>query len=1141
MASALNEESVQKKLQSVTNAQDSIQSLSLWIIHHKTHHKEIVRLWLNVFKKAKAAHRLTLFYLCNDVVQNCKRKNAIVYRESFKDVIRAAAIFARDKTIKGKVERIFNIWKERSVFDGKYISSLHGIMGTQSDSHSSKSKTSSKPASPAVTTTPAAAAAAAVSTPPAGAKPATSQVDPKLIADFKPSVLLDRMRTFSLMEQDVVLRHRQLAHLKLDVSSQEAVKQLKDKTHGKEFSHQFEDSCVKLEEYLEKLDTQNQNRKALLELMETAELFYDEQYREAKIVANAYKNFGTRITNMSKRVADLKKTLPYTISPVPSPALDAPSPGQTPREDDNIEAVDMDLSEDEAGGDSPGTPEHQPVMAVYQPPSKKGMGDGLDKRLANLIPSLPMSHNSKKNLPESQDVFSHAALAGSNKNLTSHNIQSYSAKNVFSGGSEGGSTPLSDERCSTPVQDEVPEVEPEDEQDSLLEQVKEASNPIDILTKLISKSQKSAPSASESNFLQSLSLLTSTVKSQVEKAKLAKMKKPDDSSDDEEGNQDETGLQPKSWAAWKAKSNPPEETSRTPPRPIPSIQSSRPEQQISGLVSESDESITDQGDMQESIPDPVPQQQSSMQVPQGPPIQVAQAPLAQGIHPGPVSAPVLPSSLPPGPVLPPGHTAAAAVQHGHPGPGQPPTPVLPSGHLQRPPLHQGPPSGHPQGPPQGHHQGHTHGLPPGHQHVPPHTATHVPPHTPSHVPPHGPPHVPPHVPPPAHPQGLPPDQRPPLTLPPGIPMSQPPRPLPGHPMHPGMGGQPLAPPVPPRPPSNPPVSYMPPRLHIPPPHFSTTPTSVSYSPLMTPPPGYMPQTSPSQKENWPSSDSTQSSPSALVSLVGPDVPPVNQRSSPAAEMPNPPFNSPLPKPPKGILRNSQAPVLKEVSQASGQLADLTSPTPGSGPKPPSIPPSPSDSRPPPQHGQSQLVLQPGEDLIEFTEKLKRKTAESQPEGRPIQPVLSLNPRRPNLTTITPCEEIDTDNSTKTQTKTNEENDTENSEGDKSIQSIQSISTLGSVVRRVDNSDRDMGSHAEMRRKPVEPLQHGGHGSHYGSDYRDPYFDRHRSQQHHYPPRDPYRDPYTRYPPYYHNDPYGPSPSKRPYPDPYDRRRPYYRY
>ncbi len=59
-----------------------------------------------------------------------------------------------------------------------------------------------------------------------------------------------------------------------------------DKTHGKEFSLQFEDSCVQLEEYIEKLDVENQVRKGMVDMMETAQFFYDEQYREAKIVAN---------------------------------------------------------------------------------------------------------------------------------------------------------------------------------------------------------------------------------------------------------------------------------------------------------------------------------------------------------------------------------------------------------------------------------------------------------------------------------------------------------------------------------------------------------------------------------------------------------------------------------------------------------------------------------------------------------------------------------------------------------------------------------------------------------------------------------------------------------------------------------------
>ena len=52
---------------------------------------------------------------------------------------------------------------------------------------------------------------------------------------------------------------------------------------------------------------------------------------------------------MKKRVDDMKKIIPTTPSPVPSPSADAPSPGNTPvlTEMDDNDMVDMELSEDE--------------------------------------------------------------------------------------------------------------------------------------------------------------------------------------------------------------------------------------------------------------------------------------------------------------------------------------------------------------------------------------------------------------------------------------------------------------------------------------------------------------------------------------------------------------------------------------------------------------------------------------------------------------------------------------------------------------------------------------------------------------------------------------------------------------------------
>jgi hypothetical protein len=43
------------------------------------------------FFSADTNHRLNLFYLANDVIQNCKRKNAIAFRAAFAEVLPTAA------------------------------------------------------------------------------------------------------------------------------------------------------------------------------------------------------------------------------------------------------------------------------------------------------------------------------------------------------------------------------------------------------------------------------------------------------------------------------------------------------------------------------------------------------------------------------------------------------------------------------------------------------------------------------------------------------------------------------------------------------------------------------------------------------------------------------------------------------------------------------------------------------------------------------------------------------------------------------------------------------------------------------------------------------------------------------------------
>jgi len=51
-------------------------------------------MWFCTFA-AKLELRLTLFYVCNEVVQTCRKKHAVVYKDAFKEVLRDAALLVR--------------------------------------------------------------------------------------------------------------------------------------------------------------------------------------------------------------------------------------------------------------------------------------------------------------------------------------------------------------------------------------------------------------------------------------------------------------------------------------------------------------------------------------------------------------------------------------------------------------------------------------------------------------------------------------------------------------------------------------------------------------------------------------------------------------------------------------------------------------------------------------------------------------------------------------------------------------------------------------------------------------------------------------------------------------------------------------
>ncbi|XP_016966728.1 regulation of nuclear pre-mRNA domain-containing protein 1A [Drosophila biarmipes] len=152
--SAFTETALLKKLAELNSSQQSIQTLSLWLIHHRKHSAAIVKTWQRELENVPEPKKLTFMYLANDVIQNSKKKGP-EYGKEFNHVL--GKVFAHigekcasDKLL-GSLGRILNIWLERGVYDPKVIadwrSRLHretAAAGSASSSSNGKSNGSSE-------------------------------------------------------------------------------------------------------------------------------------------------------------------------------------------------------------------------------------------------------------------------------------------------------------------------------------------------------------------------------------------------------------------------------------------------------------------------------------------------------------------------------------------------------------------------------------------------------------------------------------------------------------------------------------------------------------------------------------------------------------------------------------------------------------------------------------------------------------------------------------------------------------------------------------------------------------------------------------------------------------------------------------
>lgn len=120
-----------KKLDSLQDTQELIVSISQWVLFHHRHAKDLCQLWsdyaLANVNKLQLNKKLSLLYLCNDVVQEARHKRKPEFATEFAAIlpdVLNALYPTLDSPIKPKVERLIGVWDQRNIFEREDIGAM---------------------------------------------------------------------------------------------------------------------------------------------------------------------------------------------------------------------------------------------------------------------------------------------------------------------------------------------------------------------------------------------------------------------------------------------------------------------------------------------------------------------------------------------------------------------------------------------------------------------------------------------------------------------------------------------------------------------------------------------------------------------------------------------------------------------------------------------------------------------------------------------------------------------------------------------------------------------------------------------------------------------------------------------------------
>eukprot|EP01112_Ceratiomyxa_fruticulosa_P014083 TRINITY_DN4009_c1_g1_i1.p1 TRINITY_DN4009_c1_g1~~TRINITY_DN4009_c1_g1_i1.p1 ORF type:complete len:534 (+),score=108.03 TRINITY_DN4009_c1_g1_i1:246-1847(+) len=336
--SGYTEEGLIDKLSKLNVSQQSIQTLSRWIMYHRKRVQDSVQIWEQELYKAARDRKIIFLYLANDIMQNSRKKGGEFIKYFSRCIPSSILHVSQDCTPEDKraIERLLDIWAERRVYPKDYVESIKNQMngGTPPTTHH---KTTAFPISDPSLTPPELHSSPSTPSHATAYNPTEFQAANFSPTSFTSNSVADNLLSNSVIFKPLVscLKEVESAEMSVGIVSEKATDIRQEITslllgstlNGISTQHELtlvandvEDAMKSLNEYVSSLRKEEQARVKLITELKQCIAIQEEGIEEAKrLIANCEKKLQNS-DSLKHNMQELFSTLPSISSPQKRPS-----------------------------------------------------------------------------------------------------------------------------------------------------------------------------------------------------------------------------------------------------------------------------------------------------------------------------------------------------------------------------------------------------------------------------------------------------------------------------------------------------------------------------------------------------------------------------------------------------------------------------------------------------------------------------------------------------------------------------------------------------------------------------------------------------------------------------------------------------